>query len=289
MPLKILLFLFLSLHLFADIGLKSNYYVDSKSIMLSDVVENTKEDIQLFKIDENRYSIRVKSKKLLQVLKNNGIQNYSSKHSYIQFTKKSPINVDKIKSALKKEYEERYNKIDIESIFVEPRGYLSNLPDNYETVISPKTHLFNSGTIYIKTDERKKLFFNYKVVAKVEIYEARKEIRKGIELSNINCKKKSIILNKFRARPLQSIEKGTLESKHRIKVGTVLTQRDVQGLYLIKRDSDVNVALNSSALSISFSAKALQNGRLGDNIKVLKSNGRKIKVIVTGRHRAEVK
>lgn len=289
MPLKTLLFFFLSLHLFADIDLKSNYYVDTKTVMLSDVVEDTKEDIQLFKIDENRYSIRVKSKKLLQILQNNGIQNYNSKHSYIQFTKKSSINVDNIKAAIKKEYEDKYKKIDIQSISVKPRGYLSNLPQNYKTVISPKTHLFNSGTIYIKTDEKKKIFFNYKIAAKVEVYEARKEIKKGTELSNINCKKKSIILDKFRARPLQSIVKGNLESKHRIKAGTVLTKRDVQGLYLVKRGSDVNVALKSSTLSISFSGKALQNGRFGDSIKVLKSNGTKIKVLVTGRHRAEVR
>lgn len=289
MPLKILLLLSLSFHLLADTQLRSNYYVTSKNIMLSDVVKNTKKDIQLFKIDENRYSKRVKAKTLLHILKNNGIRDYKSKHRYIQFTKKSPINLDKIKSAIQKEYETKYNKISIESISVKPRAYLQRLPKSYEIVVSPKDYLSSSGIIYIKTDEKKKIFFNYKIVAKVEIYEARKEIRKGTELSNINCKKNSIILNKFRAKPLQNIKKGTLESKHRIKAGTILTQRDAQGLYLVRRGSNVNVALNSATLSISFSANALQSGRYGESIEVLKSNGTKIKVLVTGKHRAEVK
>jgi len=289
MPLKTLLLIFLSLHLFANTELQSNYYVDSKNIMLSDIVKNTKKGTLLFKIDANRYSKRVKAKKLLQILKKNGIDNYSAKHAYVQFTKKSPINVDKIKSAIQKEYEDKYTNITIKSISVKPRSYLKTLPEKYKIIISSKSHLSNSGIIYIATDEKKKIFFNYKVVAEVEIYKARKEIKRGSELSHINCKKNSIILDKFRARPLQTIKKGTLESKHKIKAGTILTQRDVQGLYLVKRGSNVNVALNSSTLSISFSAKALQDGRYGDSVGVQKSNGTKIKVFVTGKHRAEVK
>lgn len=289
MLLKTLLFLLLSFYLSANDVLKSNYYVESKEIMLSDIVKNPKEDTQLFQIDENRYSLRVKSKKVLQVLKNHGFENYSSKKPYIQFTKKSTINLDKIKNAIKTEYKKRYEKIDITSITVEPRGYLSSMPESYKTVLSAKSHLSNHGTLYIKTDERKKIFFNYKIVAKVEVYEARKELKKGTELSNLNSKKNSIILDKFRAQPLQTLKEGTLESKRRIKKGTVFTQRDVEGLYLVKRGSSVNIALKSSSLSISFSAKALQNARLGDTIKVLKSNGTKVKVLVTGRHRAEVR
>jgi len=289
MPLKILLFIFLSLHLFADMQLKNNYYVDSKKIMLSDIVENTKGDVQLFKIDKNRYSLRIKAKKLLKILKKNGVNGYSSQYSYIQFTKKSSINVNKIKSAIQREYEDKYSNIIIKSISVKPRTYLEKLTENYVTVLSPKSYLSKSGTLYIKTDDKKKIFFNYKIIAQIEVYETKKEVKKGTELSNLNCKKKSIILNKFRALPLQKLEKGTLESKHRLKAGSVLTQRDTQGLYLVKRGSDVNVILKSSSLYISFSAKALQSGRYGDNIKVLKNNGTKIKVFVTGKNRAEAR
>ncbi len=288
MPLKILLFLFFSIGLLADSYLKSNYYVQDREILLSDIVENPKEDVQLFRIDKSRYSKRVKSKKVLQILNSYGIKDYKSKHSYIQFTKKSPINIEKIKNSIEKVYKEKYTHIKIKSILVEPRSYIETLPKKYETVLKSKSHLLKDGILYIKTEDKKKIFFNYKIDAQVIVYEAKVDIKRNIELTNINSKKKSIILDKFRAMPLQNILKGTLQSTHNIKQGSILTTRDAQGLYLVKRGSNINVTLNSSNLAISFSAEALQNGRLADVITVMKHNGKKVKVRVTGKRRAEV-
>jgi len=288
MPLKILFLLLLSISLFSDVYLKSNYYVKDKKIMLSTLVGETKNDVHIFTINKNKHSKRVKSKKVLQLLRSHGINDYKSKHSYIQFTKKSPINSEKIKNAIKKVYQEKYTHINIKHITVEPRSYTTTLPKYYEIVLKSKSHLSNYGTLYIKTDSKKKIFFNYKIDAEIVVYEATKDIKRNVELSNINSKKKSIILNKFRAMPLQNIQKGTVQSTHNIKQGTILTSRDVQGLYLVKRGSNVNVTLSSSNLAISFSAEALQNGRFADIITVMKRNGKKVKVRVTGKRRAEV-
>ena len=289
MQLKIFLLLFVSVSLFSDVYLKSNYYVKDKDIMLSTLVKEAKEDVKLFSIDKSRYSKRVKSKDMINILESHGIKDYKSKHPYIQFTKKSPINSEKIKNAIEKAYKEKYAHIKIKTISVEPRSYISILPQSYETILKSKSHLSKDGTLYIKTDAKKKIFFNYKIDAEIVVYEARNNIKRNIELSNLNSKKKSIILDKFRAMPLQNILKGTVQSTHNIKQGTILTTRDAQGLYLVKRGSSVNVTLSSSNLAISFSAEALQNGRLADIITVMKSNGKKIKVRVTGKRRAEVR
>ncbi|MEN8304469.1 MAG: flagellar basal body P-ring formation chaperone FlgA [Campylobacterota bacterium] len=289
MRLKILFLLSFSISLFADVYLKNSYYVKEKEIMLSDIVKNIENDVKLFDIDKNRYSKRVKSKKILQILQSHGLKDYKSKHAYIQFTKKSPIKTQKIKNAIEKVYKEKYTHIKIKTVSVEPRSYIGTLPQSYETVLKSKSHLSKDGILYIKTDDKKKIFFNYKIDAEVVVYEARNDIKRNIELSNLNSKKKSIILNKFRAMPLQNILKGTLQSTHNIKRGTILTTRDAQGLYLVKRGSNVNVTLSSSNLAISFSAEALQNGRFADIITVIKSNGKKVKVRVTGKRRAEVR
>jgi flagella basal body P-ring formation protein FlgA len=79
------------------------------------------------------------------------------------------------------------------------------------------------------------------------------------------------------------------QSKHNLKKDSVITQRDVLGLYLIKRGSNINVKLENAGINIFFSAKALQNGRIADTISVLQKNGKKIKVKVTGRNKAEMK
>jgi len=289
MPLKILFLLSFSISLFADLYLKSNYYVADKDVMLSSVVEDVKRDVKLFTIDKSRHSKRVKSKKMLQILKSYGISNCKSKHTYVQFTHKSPINSEKIRSAIEKFYKEKYTHISIKTISIEPRSYIITLPSSYEVVLKSKSHLSKDGILYITTNNKKKIFFNYKIVAQIVVYKANKDIKKNEELSNINCKKKSIILNKFRAMPLQNIQKSTIQSTHRIKSGTILTTRDAQSLHLVKRGSNINVTLNSSNLAISFSAKAQQNGRYGDIITVMKSNGKKVKVRVIGKRRAEVR
>jgi len=289
MLLRILLLLFVSVGLFAEVYLKSNYYVNGKEIMLSDVVKNTAEDVKLFNINKSRYSKRVKSKEIIKILNSHGFKDYKSKHSYIQFTKRSPINSKKIKNVIEKAYKEKYAHIKIKTVSVEPRSYITALPQSYETILKSKSHLSKNGTLYIKADDNKKIFFNYKIDAEIVVYEASKDIKRNIELSNINCKKKSIILDKFRAMPLQNMLKGTVQSTHNIKQGTILTARDAQGLYLVKRGSNVNVTLSSSNLAISFSAEALQNGRFADIITVMKRNGKKVKVRVTGKRTAEVR
>ncbi len=289
MPLKIILLLLISIGLSADIYLERNYYVQSKEIMLSDIVKTAQEDVKLFSIDNNRYSKRVKSNEILQILKSHGLKKYRSKHVYIQFTQKSPINTDKIENEIANFYKKSYKDINIKSISVKPRSYISTLPQNYETVLKSKSQLSKNGTLYIKTDDKKKIFFNYQINAKILAYEAKKDIKRNMEFSNINCKKKSIILDKFRSMPLQNILKSTLQSTRNIKAGTIITTRDTQGLYLVKKGSNINVTLSSSNLAISFSAQAVQDGKYGDIITVMKSNGKKIKVRITGKRRAEVR
>ncbi|MEO1937663.1 MAG: flagella basal body P-ring formation protein FlgA, partial [Sulfurimonas sp.] len=67
------------------------------------------------------------------------------------------------------------------------------------------------------------------------------------------------------------------------------TQRDVTGLYLIKRGTQVSVTLEDGGVSIVFSGRALQNGRYGDTIAIRQKNNKKIYVTVTGKNRAKVK
>lgn len=287
--IKVFLLLIISLNLFANNYLKSNYFITNDFVMLSDIINQPTKDIKLYNIDKNRYSKRVKSKDLLKLLKEYGYEDYTSKHNYVQFTKKSPIDRKKIISEIKKLYKKLYNDIEIMEINVEPRSYLESLPSNYSIVLRNKAHLSNSSTLYIKTLDNKKIFFNYFINAKVKVYVARGDIKKGVELSNINTKKKSIILDKFRAMPIQNINKSTIQTKHRLKDGTVLTKRDVIGLFLVKRGSNVNVILNNLNISISFSAKAVQNGRYGDTVSVIRHDGKKLKAVVTGKNTVEIK
>jgi flagella basal body P-ring formation protein FlgA len=48
------------------------------------------------------------------------------------------------------------------------------------------------------------------------------------------------------------------------------------------------VSLNSNNISISFTVKALEDGKVNDIIRVEKSNGKRLRVRVIGKNKAEM-
>ncbi|MEA3451604.1 MAG: flagellar basal body P-ring formation chaperone FlgA, partial [Bacteroidota bacterium] len=144
------------------------------------------------------------------------------------------------------------------------------------------------GTLSIKNSSKKQIFFNYAIDAKIDVYKARKPIMRSEELSHINCVKKSIILDKFRAMPIEIIKKGIYQSRQHIKLNKIITTRDVQTLRLAKRGTMINIFLTQENITITFSAEALKDGVYGDIIKVKQSNNRVIKVRIIGKNKGEV-
>jgi len=243
----------------------------------------------IYKIAPEKYTKRVKSKELLKTLKEHGYRNITCKSRYVKFVKKSPVNTSKIALYIKEYYLKEYAQINIKEIRVEPRGYITSLPLEYSVDIRGKNYLSRKGVVSIKTPKNKKIFFNYDIAASVWIYLSRKQIKKDVELSALNTLKKSIILDRFMAKPIQNLNAHALQAKRRIKKDRVITNRDVEMLSLVKKNAHINVSLNSKNMSISFSAKALQNGKLGDTIRVQKNNGKRLRVRVVGKNRAEIR
>ncbi len=289
MKLLLTLLLFIGTNIFANTELQSNYFLSHNYVNLSDIVSNPKNDAKLFSIEKSRHSKRVKSHELVQILRTYGYQNYTSKHSYIQFTQKSPINTAKIAFEVKKFFLNHYKNIKFSAIEIHPRTYLLELPKHYDVQIQKNAYLKNRGTLSIKTEDNKKIFFNFFIKATLPVVIAKEQLKRGDELSRLNCKKKSIILDKFRAMPLQVVPYKSYEARHRIKKETILTAYDILGLELVKRGDNVDVSTQDGRISISFAAKADQNGRLGDTIKVINMHGKRIKAIVIGKNRAEIR
>jgi len=286
---KTLLWLFIYLNLYANNTLENTYYVESKVVNLSSIIPRVKNDFHILTIEASRYSKKIKSKDLIKLLKRHGYTSYSSKSRYVNFILRSPIDTSKIESSVRDYYQQQYEKIDIQNIIIKPRTFMSNLPENYTINIGNREYLHRSGTLSIKTPDKKKIFFNYDVTATLSVYISRKKIKKDVELSAINSTKKSIILDRFRAKPIQDIQKAYFQAKHHIPKGRLLTVRDVELLRIVKRNSLINVNMHSDNMSITFSAKALQDGKVNDIISVQKHDGKRLKVRVTGKNRAEMR
>ncbi len=287
--LKLIFLLVVPLSLCAQNTLQSTYYIEGKDINISNIIKNIKNDAILYKFQNNRYTKRVKSKDVIKSLNSYGYIDFTSKSRYIKFIKKSPINLTKILHSIEEFYSNSYPDIIIDSIVVLPRGYVTSLPKEYLVHINPKNNLSNKGTVYLKTQDNKKIFFDYKIIAKINLFVTKQNIQRGNELSFLNVQKKSAPLDRFRALPVQEIKKGTFQSKHNLKQGKIITIRDIETINYVKRNTIVSVSLNNNAIAIEFNAKALQNGKLNDIITIQKNNGARMKAVVVGKSKVEIK
>ena len=88
---------------------------------------------------------------------------------------------------------------------------------------------------------------------------------------------------------MQFLEYGTIQTKHHIKQNSIITMRDVEALNIVRKNSNVSVSLSSEGISITFSAKALQDGKLNDIITIQKQNKKRLKAKVVGKNRVEIR
>ena len=288
MLIKIIIFSIICLNLHASTEIKGTYYVDERKINSSIITKDAKNSFTILSIDKNSHIEKIKSTELLKLLSKHGYKDYYSKNSYVSFVLKSPIDTSNLKSQLEDYYKKKYKHIEIKDILIEPRSYMTNLPKEYILELRNRDFLSKDGILGIKTQDNKKIFFDYSIKATVLVYISKSIIKKDIEISYINALKKRVILDKFRDIPIQDIENTTLQAKRHIPKNKILTLNDVELLNVVKKNSMINVNMLSSGIAITFSAKALQDGKVNDIINVQNSNEKILKVRVIGNNIAEV-
>jgi flagella basal body P-ring formation protein FlgA len=286
---KYLLLILISLQLQAVMVLKKTYYVDSKSIKLNNIFNNAPKDTEILKIPQNKHRKKIKTTKLIKILNDFDYNDIKPKHAYVVFIQKSPIDTSKIKSELTNYYKEHYSSIEINNIIVEPRSYMESLPQEYIVEIKSKYFLSRDGILAIKTPSRKKIFLNYFIDARVNIYLSKEKIKKKTTISAVNTIKKSIILDKFKAQPIEDLKINTIQAKQNISKNKILTIRNVETLSIIKKNSYINIEINDRNMNIIFIAKAMQDGRYGETIKVKRIDGKTLRVKVIGKNKAELR
>ena len=135
---------------------------------------------------------------------------------------------------------------------------------------------------------KKKLFFDYRIEAKIKVYFSRVDIKKSQKVSTLNTIQKIIKLDKLKALPINVNHLNTMQLKRHLKKDKIITIRDIAKLNLVKKGSMVTVVLQNNNINISFLAKALQNGKLRDIITLQKNDKKRIKAKVVGKNRVEM-
>ena len=163
------------------------------------------------------------------------------------------------------------------SIVINKLPYRSiNIPDNSRFEIHASTNLkyFSPFTVarvkVIANDKTVKIFgVPLKIKVQDSVWVAKEYISRSqkFSLNNLVKKEKDItFVAKTAVRSSYSIEKAI--SRKNYKPGDVIDVRFINNAPKVVRNKPVNVIFKSDFISVKISAKALNNGKVGDLIKV---------------------
>lgn len=282
-----LLFLFMSTLLEAY-TLKQNYETKSREIRASDIIKNIKNDFVLYRYDDNEHSLRVSAQSVVEHFKEQGIDIEAENVRYVNFQERSLVDLSGIKKQLKSAFLDKYPSMQIRSLEIYPRSYLTTLPDEFSLSLRNRTLLNSYSTFAIVTPEHKMLFFDYILDADIKVVMSTRDIKRHEALNAQNTQEKRITFTKFQEQPLVSLQHHQYQSKFTIQSDSILTVNDVEALSLVRRGETVVVFIEDGGVSVSFEAKALQDGKEGDVISIKRDDGKKLNARVIGKRRVEI-
>lgn len=289
MVFRYLILLFLTLSSLYSYTLNENYETKTQNIYASDIIKNIDKDFLLFTYDDpTSHVLRVNAQDIIKLFKKHGYIIQNNDVRYVNFRQKSPVNMDDITNRLKKEFLAKYPTLQIKSLKVYPRSYITELPKIYSLSLRNRTLYQSYSTISIVTPEHKMTFFDYVLDANIKIVETAKNIGRHEELTQNNTKIKNIKFTTFRNDPIVDVLHHKYQSKFALKSDYILTMNDVEALSLVKRDDTVVGMITDGGVTISFSAVAEQDGRKGDIIAIRRSDGKKLMAKVIGKKRVEI-
>lgn len=284
----LVLSLFLLTSLYAKTTLDETIMIQENTINISDIIPHAMSDATLYQLDANRYTKRIKAQDVIEKLKEYGYHNIEASSRYINFIKQSPVNLKPIEEHILHYYKEHYPSMRFNSLRVTPRGYVEEMSHNYTIVLSKKAHLKRSGTLYVKTDDKKKIFFDYTIDVVVSVSITKESVKQGNAFSKANTTLKQITLERFRDDPVLIEPQTSLQAKHHIRANEIITIRDVAERTLILRGARISVKLLDANMNIEFSAEALEDGKLNDIITIQNAKGKKMRAKVVGQNLVEV-
>ena len=282
------LWLFVSTLLFCA-ELQSHYFFKDNTItpyfLLGEGYEN---NTTLFTIAKESSHYKISTLKLLKFLKKAGISLEKPHFSYVTFDKKSPIDTSKIQAALKSYYAKALPSLEIQNIVIYPRSYVNALPPHFSVHVPKNSFKRYRSTLYIQDTKRKRIFFNYEIEGILHVIKNRHQLERKDSINSFNTYKSTQPFSSLTSKPLLHVDGQRYIAKHRLKADTTLYDRDVTTKPLVKKDEDVNVIITQGDLELQTTARALQDGKLYDMIRVEKSDGTRMRVKVIGVNQVEL-
>jgi flagella basal body P-ring formation protein FlgA len=267
--------------------LQQNYGYSDHTVTANDLFPELETDFILFEIPSHKTRYRVASSEIVKAFAKHGIALNDAKIRYVNFTKRSPVEIEPLYDELAEYYTLHYPSISIHDITIMPRVYTPQLPEGYNIVISDNSYKSAKGTFYAATETGKKYFFDYIVDGDVKVYVARNDLKRKTEINGVSVKTAAVPLHSLKSQPfIQQQQRYRL--KRNVKADEVIRSNYVEPAPLVLRDNKVSASIKTGNVIIHFHAIALQDGAFHDIISIQKPDGKRIKAKVVGDNKVEI-
>ena len=206
----------------------------------------------------------------------------------------TPLPTKNIKKVIQDSYIKHYPTIKIESIRVTQFG---KTPKNFnqfkeqEIIISTPSLKKEKSTIsvvYSSPQKDKKIYFKYQIKATIGLYKANTLIQRNTLLTLENSHFEQIPFTNLLAQPINEHHINQYTTKRTIKKNKIITISDIKKSIDIIKNQKITATISEGELKITFQAKTLQSGTIGDVIKIKRGKNTIFKAIIKSKNSVEV-
>jgi len=283
----LLLLLFFS-HAAHACKLQPSYSFDTPLVTSKTIDPDCAGDFTIVRIPEDKTVYRMDTRVIAKTFELHGVPLETSNIRYVNFMKRSPVDMTPFKEQLSQLLHASYDTIQIHHITIVPRGYIESLPQGAVAVFDKRTQLSANGTFYVLDKDGLRRYLDYSVDATVPVLHTSQKVSRKQELGPMNCELRPIALSTFKDTPLIRFPSQGYRFRSSYREGHLLTVRNVEAIPLVLKNEKVVVTIQNGSVVIEFGAVATQEGSLYDIITIQKRDGKRAKAKVIGENRVEL-
>jgi len=250
------------------------------------------EDNEILNLEGMR-AAKIDSKKLYEILTSN-FKTYKDKSGgSVVFVKNCQI-MDEIQMHFLKAISDEYPGISVSDLSISPQN---KLPVNFKDLVFKNIFLSDQNSqkgVFRASFEDvdlslKSLYFKFSFNAKMPAFIAINSMNTNHILSLLDYQPTMIEFSKWPRDALSGLSAATLITKIQIKSGEILTKRQFNAISLIKKGDMINAVLIEGGVNIIAEVKALEDGNLGDMIKIRTKDNKILDATVSGKGQAIIR
>lgn len=192
-----------------------------------------------------------------------------------------------ITQAIQAKFLETYPSMSINVLNITPLG---KMPKQFQDARIEKITFTNAalkrqkGTfsvLFANDKKRKKRYYKYALDASIGIYMTEQILKKNSTLQSHHVRYQTIPFKHFAFKPIDERYFLGYETKRTIRDNRMLTINDLRRIVDVKRGNLLDATLQDGSVALTFKVRAIQEGNVGDIIKVKRGHYKNFKGQIT--------